>query len=134
MVFSQKPVQEVQRFPKSSGEKILRSFNITNPLSHEKISLSRAELLLLLWDGLRQEIQEICLVKQHKKYKITRTHVSHLACFLHLMDVSRIVCSWLKWCTLLLQFSRYSIVMPWFISETKRSCVQKVFFFLVIVL
>ncbi len=35
-------------------------------------------------------------MKHHKKYKITRTHVSYLAGFLRLTDVSRIVCSQLS--------------------------------------
>ncbi len=44
------------------------------------------------------EMREIYLVKQHKKYKITRTHASHLACFSHFTDVSKIICSRLKSC------------------------------------
>ncbi len=39
------------------------------------------------------QMREICLVKRHKKYEITRTHVSRLACFLCFTDVLRIVYS-----------------------------------------
>ncbi len=39
------------------------------------------------------ETRDIYLVKQHKKYEITLTHVSHLACFSHLTGVSQINCS-----------------------------------------
>ncbi len=48
-------------------------------------------------DSLRCETRELCLMKQHKKYEITSTHVSHLACFSHLADVSRIICSWFNY-------------------------------------
>ncbi len=37
-------------------------------------------------ETVRGETREICLVKQHKKYEITRTHVLHLICFSRLKD------------------------------------------------
>ncbi len=39
------------------------------------------------------EAREIYLMKQHKKYEITHTHVSRLTRFLRLTDISRIVYS-----------------------------------------
>ncbi len=59
------------------------------PLLREKIPLFRAYLPLLPRDSLRSETREICLMKQQKKYEITRTHMSRFAYVFRISWMSR---------------------------------------------
>ncbi len=65
---------------------IIFSYSYFIPFRTRKFFVSCIITAFLPQDGLRCEIREICLVKQHKKHKITRTHVSRLAFHRHLAN------------------------------------------------
>ncbi len=90
------------------------------PSSHEKISLSCAQLPLPPRDDSRRESWETCLMKQHKQHEITHTHMSHFTHFSHLTNFSQIVCSRLEKC----EFENFSFNN--FFKKKKQTIFSKI--------